>query len=92
MTDPPVGSPTGTERRRLPRNPGAGVIGYARFRTSPGIHQRYPGHDVGRWYPILERNDEAVQPMPEADFVWLDMGSIRGVAKADLDMRPPERG
>ena len=84
------GSPDGEERRRTPRQPGAGVVAYARFRRVPGIHDRYPDHDVDRWYPVLRRNEEAPDPLPGPDFVWLDMGTVRGVARDDLQIRPPD--
>jgi hypothetical protein len=48
---------------------------------------RYPGHDAARWYPVRELNPEAEDPVSPPDYVWLDMGILRGVRREDLQIR-----
>jgi hypothetical protein len=68
----------------------SGVIGYARFRSTPEIVARYPTHDPGRWYPVLNRMTQGNEFVPGSGMLWLDMGLVRGVPAEDVEFREGE--
>ena len=65
----------------------SGVIGYARFRATPEIAARYPVHEPGRWYPVMNRMSEGNDFVAGAGMLWLDMGILRGVPADDVEFR-----
>ena len=65
----------------------ARVVGYARFRKTPEIAARYPLHEPGRWYPVVNRMNSASDLISPGGMVWLDMGLIRGVPLEDVEIR-----
>lgn len=66
------------------------VIGYARFHSTPDIAARYPIHEPGRWYPVLNRMTEGHELVSGAGLLWLDMGLMRGVPAEDVEFREGE--
>jgi hypothetical protein len=61
------------------------VIGYARFRATPDIVARYPIHEPGRWYPVLNRITRGNELVGTGGMFWLDMGLLRGVPAEDVE-------
>jgi hypothetical protein len=56
-------------------------------RVAPALAWNHPGLPRD-WYPVLERNDEAMNPDPLPGYVWLDTpGRPLHVAAAQLEFR-----
>lgn len=73
-TDPPS-TPTGPERRARDRTPPPRIIGEARVR--PGHARRELGLDSRAWYLVLERNPEALEPVAQPGYLWIDVQGHR---------------
>jgi hypothetical protein len=97
MIDPTSPSPTQPqrwvtpERRHWSRDlpPATGVVGYARVRAdATRVLYRLT---AGAWYPVRDRNPEAIGPAPLEGYVWVEVfGRLEHVWAEHVEIRPGE--
>jgi hypothetical protein len=65
--------PTGGERRRWPRDPGAFSAAIGRARLLPHVSRHYPSLRPNGWYKMIGQNPEALEPIARQGYLWIDV-------------------